>query len=198
LFESELVKNPVRWSGDGKLIVYNVDDPKTGRDVWALPLTGDRKPFPILQTPFFEANPQISPDGKWIAYQSNETGRGEIYVQTLPTGGGKWQISSSGGGYPRWRRDGKELFYMDRPSFGKIVAVGISTAGSNFQSSAPHPLFDSGFSGAGFGHISVTNYYAVSSDGQRFLIPRPESNLTADVTNTPITVVLNWTAALKK
>ena len=87
---------------------------------------------------------------------------------------------------------------MDAQSFGKIVAVGISTAGSNFQSSAPDPLFDSGYINTGFGHTANWNTFAVSSDGQRFLIPRTESNLTAEVTNTPITVVLNWAAALKK
>jgi hypothetical protein len=173
-------------------------DPKTNADVWALPLTGDRKPFPILQTPFREAHPQISPNGKWIAYSSDETGRPEIYVQSFPPGGGKWQSSSNGGMYARWRRDGKELFYMDSLSAGKMVAVGINATGSTLEFSVPRPLFDSGYVSLDFGHTGNWNTYAVSADGQRFLIPRPEATLTEEFTNTPITVVLNWTAGLKK
>src|SRR5262249_17912280 len=111
LMESETLKMPMSWSGDGKSILYWLQDPKTGNDVWALPFFGDRKPFPVLQTPFAEVFPQISPDGKWISYTSNETGRPEIYVQSFPPGAGKWPISSSGGNFSRWRRDGKELLY---------------------------------------------------------------------------------------
>src|SRR5262249_3367617 len=141
---STTAMTPMSWSQDGKFIVYTVMDPKTGRDVWALPMTGDRKPFPILQTPFEESHPQLSPDGTWIAYRSDETGRTEIYVQSFPPGAGKWQISSGGGTYPRWRRDGKELFYMDAPSLGKIMAVGVNP-GSVPEFSTSHPLFDSGY-----------------------------------------------------
>jgi Tol biopolymer transport system component len=84
-------------SPEGKFIVYWVSDPKTGSDVWVLPLAGDRKPIPFLQSPIAESWPQISPDGKWIAYSSNETGRYEIYARPFPSGEGKWQISTSGG-----------------------------------------------------------------------------------------------------
>ena len=145
-------------------------------------------------------HPQISPDGKWFAYESNETGRSEIYVQSFPPGGGKWQISSSGGTFARWRPDGKELFYMENPNFGKVVAVAIRAAGSTFEFSAPRPLFDSGYlTNARAGQIENWNTFDVSADGQRFLIPRPEStNVTGALANTPITVVLNWTAALRK
>ena len=198
LFESELVKTPISWSADGKFILYMIIDPKTGSDGWALPLTGDRKPFPILQTPFNEGHPQISPDGKWIAYASNETGRAEIYIQSFPPGAGKWQISSNGGSFARWRRDGKELFYMDAPFSGKMFSVEVNATGSTVVASVPRPLFDSGYLNLGFGHTGNWNTYAVSADGQRFLIPRPEANLTGALTNTPITVVLNWTAGLKK
>jgi serine/threonine protein kinase/Tol biopolymer transport system component len=198
LVESELVKTPISWSPDGKFILYMVIDPKTGSDGWALPLTGDRKPFPILQTPFNEGHPQISPDGKWIAYSSNETGRSEIYIQSFPPGAGKWQISSNGGSFARWRRDGKELFYMDSPFSGKMVSVEINASGSTVVASVPRPLFDSGYLNLGFGHTGNWNTYAVSADGQRFLIPRPEANLTGALTNIPITVVLNWISGLKK
>src|SRR5207249_4936797 len=122
-------------------------------DVWALPLGGDRKPFPVLQTSFNESHPQISPNGKWLAYHSNETGRPEVYVQSFPPGGGKWQISSDGGMFARWRPDGKELFYMDAVSFGKIVAVGINAAGSKLEYSVPRQLFDSGYINTSFNHV---------------------------------------------
>lgn len=144
LFETDLEMVPMSWSATDTILFY-VRDPKTGADVWALPLAGDRKPVALLQTPFIEQHPQTSPDGKWLAYTSNETGRLEIYVQTLPPGGGKWQVSSGGGGFARWRPDGKELFYMDRPSFGKIVAVAVRATGTTFEYSTPRPLFDSGY-----------------------------------------------------
>src|SRR5262245_32038896 len=97
-----------------------------GDDVWALPFSGDRKPVPVLQMPFAENFPQISPDGKWMSYTSNETGRPEIYVQSFPPGAGKWQISSSGGNFSRWRRDSKELLYLDTNYSGRIFSVAIN------------------------------------------------------------------------
>jgi hypothetical protein len=175
-----------------------VQDPKTNADVWALPLTGDRKPFPVLQTPFVESHPQISPNGKWIAYSSDETGRREIYVQSFPPGAGKWQISTNGGFYPRWRRDGKELFYMETLSRSKLLSVEVNANGATLESSVPRPLFESGYINLSFSHTGNWNTYAVSADGQRFLVPRPESSLTGELNSTPITVVLNWTAGLKK
>src|SRR5262249_34115828 len=113
LFESDVVKMPMSWSSAINTILFYVGDPKNANDVWALPQTGDRKPFPVLQTAFNEAHPQISPDGKWLAYTSNETGSPQIYVQSFPPGHGKWQISNNGGTFSRWRSDGKELFYME-------------------------------------------------------------------------------------
>jgi len=103
---------PVSWSPDGLSIVYEVTDPKTQNDLWVLPLSRDRKAIPLLQTPFRETHGQISPDGKWLAYSSNEAGRNEVYVQPFPAGVGKWQVSTNGGVFPRWRRDGRELFVM--------------------------------------------------------------------------------------
>jgi Tol biopolymer transport system component len=194
LFESDLEMVPISWSGTNTVLFY-VRDPKSGTDVWALPLAGDRKPVALLQTPFNEQHPQISPDGKWFAYTSNETGRSEIYVQTLPPGGGKWQVSSTGGTFARWRPDGKELFYMERASFGKIVAVAVQATGTTFEFSAPRPLFDSGYLNVSPGHTGNYNTFDVSADGTRFLIPRPEVSI---LTDTPLTVVLNRTAALRR
>lgn len=199
LVESENSKMPTSWSRDGKFILYSEIDPKTLFDVWALPLTGDRKAFPVLQTRFSEMHPQITPDGKWVAYHSDETSRAEKYVQSFPPGAGKWQVSSNGGTFSRWRPDGKELFYMETSSFGKLMSVTIEAGGSKLEFSSPAALFDTAYDNQAIRrHSAIWNTFAVSSDGQRFLIPRPESVSPAPVPNTPITVVLNWTAALKK
>ena len=194
LYESDLGMAPMSWSATNTVLFY-VTDPKNSFDVWALPLTGDRKPVPLLQTRFGEQHPHISPNGKWFAYASNETGRTEVYLQTLPPGSGKWQVSVNGGWFPRWRPDGKELFWMDRPTLGKIVALAVEATGSTFEFSAPRPLFDAGYANTAGGHPVQWNTFDVSADGKRFLIPRAEAASLAD---TPLTVVLNWTAALNK
>ena len=190
--------SPTSWSRDGHFILY-WENPTmaVGGDVWALPLTGERKAYPLLQTKFGESNSQISPDGKWFAYLSNESGRIQVYVQSFPPGKGKWMISQNGGYASRWRADGKELFFMDACCFGKIMSAEISFSGSTLVRSTPRPLFDSGFNSiamAARSHTGRSNPYAVSRDGQRFLIPRSD----APNGNPPITVVLNWTALLKK
>jgi hypothetical protein len=157
--------------------------------------TADRKPVPLVHGPLAEDHGQVSPDGKWLAYQSNETGRFEIYIQPFPTGAGRWPISTSGGQFPRWRRDGRELFYMDRTSGGKIFAVDVNAVGLALVAGAPKALFDSGYINLNAGGTYHT--FAVSADGQRFLIPRPPAG-AADAAASPIAVVLNWAAGLKK
>jgi len=201
LVESDTTILPVSWSPDGNSIGYLVVDPKTGSDLWVLPLSGDRKPSPILHTPFFENHGQISPDGKWLAYDSNETARNEVYVQPFPSGAGKWQVSTNGGQFPRWRRDGRELFYMTQSSGGKMMAVDVRSSGSTFEAGAPRDLFDSPFinlphAGTGPG-AGPYHTFAVSADGQRFLIPHPPSSDTASLTM-PIAVVENWAAGIAK
>src|SRR5262249_34982768 len=110
LLRSDVDKWPDDCSHDGRYVVFENQDLKNGYDLWVLPTFGDRKPFPILQTEFNETHSQISPDGKWIAYTSDETGRAEVFVRSFPvTTAGKWQISTGGGDSPQWRRDGKEL-----------------------------------------------------------------------------------------
>jgi len=196
LFESDPPKVPVSWSPDGKSIVFSVRDPKTGFDVWVLPLA-DKKPVPFLQSPFNERDPQISPNGKWIVYTSDETGRSEIYVRPFPTGEGKWQISNRGGLYPKWRRDSKELFYLEINATPRnLISVKVNPAGPTFEYGDPTVLFDSRFANAG--HSTPYQAFAVSPDGQRFLIPHPEGSDDQGTASTPITVVLNWTAGLKK
>jgi Tol biopolymer transport system component len=201
LLESDMTIVPMSWSPDGRWIVYEAIDPKTTNDLWLLPMTGDRKPVALLRTPFAETHAQISPDGHWFAYSSNETGRSEVYVQPFPSGAGKWQVSASGGDFPRWRPDGHELFYMSSASGGNMMAVDVTSHGSTFEPGSPKQLFGSRYinlthtgtaSGAGPYHT-----FAVSVDGQRFLIPYSPSNETSNTT-TPIAVVENWAAALTK
>ena len=186
LLKSDLTKEATDWSNDGRFIVFQAYDPKTDADLWVLPLFGDGKPYPLLQTEFTEAQGFFSPDGHWLAYTSNESGRTEVYVQTFPQSGGKWLISSGGGAQPHWRGDGKELFYMapDRT----LMAVEVNTA-STFETSAPKPLFATQVNG-----YNAPNRYVVSADGQRFLVNSPAGELN----QTPITVVLNWTSKLKR
>jgi Tol biopolymer transport system component len=199
LLESQFAVLPESWAPDGRSIVYAVNDPKTRGDLWMLPLSRDRKPVPLVTTPFADSHGQIAPDGKWLAYQSDETGQTEIYVRPFPAGEGKWQISTGGGVvgfFPRWRGDGRELFYMDSgQSGGKLMAVDVRSTGSAFEAGTPRALFDSGFVGLGEGGRPYTTY-AVLADGQRFLIPRPVASVTQDA-SPPIAVVLNWARGIQ-
>lgn len=150
------------------------------------PLAGDQKPFPFLQTEANETAAVLSPDGQWMAYISDESGRYEVYVQSFPAGGGKRQISTTGGIGPHWRGDGKELFY--HAPDGKLMAVAVK-GGASFESGAPVALFE--FRPGG---NVITPYYAVTRDGQRFLL----STIVETEPNAPLTVVLNWTAEVKR
>ncbi len=186
LLADNLDKYPLDWSPDGRFILLRVNTPKTGNDLWVLPLFGDRKPFPFLQTPFNEGTGRFSPDGRWIVYGSNESGRNEVYVAPFPGPGGKWQVSAAGGSGPRWGRDGKEIFYLGPDN--KLMAATVNGAGSAFEVGAARALF---------GTRAITNQrsmYDPSPDGQRFLV-----NMLADEdAAAPITLVVNWPALLKK
>jgi Tol biopolymer transport system component len=111
------------WSRDGRFMLYSTQDPKTGTDLWVLPTMGERKPFAVLKGRFDEIEGQFSPDAQWLAYASNESGRDEIYIRTFPQAGGTWQVSVWGGSQPRWRRDGRELFYVAPDN--RLMAVPI-------------------------------------------------------------------------
>jgi len=182
------------WSPDGKFILYSDYQDKTKYDLWLLPLEGDHKPVPYLQTPFSEFCAQFSPDGRWIAYVSDESGRFEVYVQTVPASGPKWQISSAGGDFPRWRRDGKELYFIaaDQQLMAVPVKTGSGSSGA-FEPGAPQQLFRIEPVGAA---PTASSPYQPTANGERFLV-----NVQAGGEGTqapPITVVLNWTAGLKK
>jgi Tol biopolymer transport system component len=187
--KSALPKYPTDWSRDGRYILLGVISPGTRSDVWAIS-TADRKAAPILDTIASEDFATLSPDGKWLAFQSDQSGRYEIYVQPFEgvTAGTKrrWQISSGGGALPRWRGDGAEMFYIT--SGGRMMAVGLHPADDDFQFEQAHMLFQTR-------PIPNTwNFYDVSADGQRFLLNLPLEWSSA----APITVVTNWTEKLKQ
>ena len=179
------------WSRDGKLIVFSQTGDNTKDDLWLLPLDGDRKPRLYLQTSFYENQGQFSPDGRWMAYSSDESGQFQVYVQPTPPNGAKWQISSAGGSQPRWRPDGKELFYAapDR----KLMAVPVKID-SSFAAGVPVALFE----GIDLLDLAVDRAltYRPAADGQRFLVSAAPGGDAAVAT--PLTVMTNWTAGLKK
>jgi serine/threonine protein kinase len=186
------------WSRDSRFIIYTQVGSKAKMELWILPMDGgDHKPFPFLQTEFNEMAGQLSPDGRWMAYSSDESGAFEIYVRPFPPGEGKYKISTAGGYQPRWRGDGKELFYVGAD--GKVTSVSVRiTAGprSIFEAGPPDPLFDSRMEIFQLANVSAPNPvldYDVTRDGKRFLIT------TSDRTSAPtINVEVNWTARLKK
>lgn len=188
MLKSDANKIPMDWSPDGRFLLYVVNDPNTKIDLWLLPLFGDQKPFPFLQTAASERLGRFSPDGRWIAYVSDESGSNEIYVRGFPDSGGKWQVSTNGGYHMAWSHNGKELFYLSTDK--KLMAVAVKGDGTTFERGTPKALFDR--------RIPSFNtplaQFAVSADGQKFIVANP----VADNATVPITVVLNWTAGVKQ
>src|SRR5262249_34834937 len=187
-WKSDYFKLPTDWSQDGRFIIYHQRDPKTKGDVWALPMTGsgEKKPFAVVNTDANETGGTLTPDGRWLAYVSNESGRYEVWVQSFP-GGSRRQVTTGGGGGPRWRGDGRELFYYSGDGWLMAAQVRI---GESLEMSAALPLFEFR---AG---IQRTRYasYAVTADGQRFLI-----NEVLDIEpNAQLAVLTNWTAVVKR
>ena len=179
------------WSRDGKYLLYHTTDPETGADLWYMERNEDGsgwEPHPFLQSPFGEYVPRFSPDGRYVAYVSNESGQMEVYVQPFPEGGRKVTVSSNGGTKVRWSRDGKELFYVEGQTF---VAVSVSS-GSSFSVGSATRLFEHP------GLRSGNNYapYDVSADGQRFILAEPVAE-GADTPEPSIRVVQNWFAEFR-
>jgi Tol biopolymer transport system component len=190
-------KAPTQWSHDGRFIVYSEEDPKTKWDIWVLPMEGApvRKPVPFLRTQFNEFSGQISPDGHWMAYTSDESGQSEVYVRSFPNADGPTRISISGGEQPRWRADGKELFYWGG---GKLMAVPVQTgtasgegAKTTFQPGVPQQLFETELSAP----VAAMDQYDVTADGKRFLV---NAVSFGSATSAALNVVVNWDAGLKK
>jgi len=182
LFRSTIQSFPQSWSRDG-LIAFVVVDPTTHGDIWVVPSSGSREARPLLNTPYSETYARISPDGRWLAYVSNDAGNPSVFVTRFPDPGPKWSVSPQGGVCPVWRADGRELFY--RALDGKLMAVPIG-AGAEFEAGSPVALFAPR---AAPGRLGLGTFYDVAKDG-RFLI-----NLQVERTSPPATVVLNWTAA---
>jgi hypothetical protein len=155
---------PIDWSPDGRLLLYQVFDVNTGWDLWMMPLTGD-PPAPYLVSPFSEGSARFSPDGKWLAYTSNESGRDEIFMRSLANLPGKWQVSIAGGRAPRWRRDGQELFYIG-PN-GNVMSVDVF-ADPDLRLGSPVSLFQSPFAAAG--PIGFIAPFEVEGNGQFFIL----------------------------
>jgi eukaryotic-like serine/threonine-protein kinase len=179
---------PYAWSPDGKYVLYGTAGPKGSLEIWSQPLSGDRKPSAYLEATYYQTSATFSPDGRWVAYVSRETGRADVFIESFPTPGAKTQVSISGGDAPRWRRDGRELYYLSLDQ--KVMAVDV-TFGEVVQIGKPTPLFEIP-TGAGQ-RTFVSSEYDVSADGKRFIISIPVQAVGA-----PITVVMNWLQALKQ
>ena len=165
------------WSRDGRFIVYESTSGQANVDLWLLPLFGDRKPTPFLQTPYSELQARFSLEAggpHWLAYVSNESGKNQVYVTTFPAPGRKWQVSINGGSKPEWRGDGKEIFFQSPD--GQIMAVPVTMAPA-FEVGAPHALF-----------ANPGRSFEVNADGQRFLVNAPAGEEPLP----PVTVVVNW------
>jgi eukaryotic-like serine/threonine-protein kinase len=191
LTSATLPKNVNDVSPDGNWLIFDIGalamaNSPTKNDLWLLPLTGERRPTPLLQTQFNEQSANISPDGRWVAYTSDESRRGEVYVQAFPQPDGSWQISVGGGVDAQWRGDGKELFYISPE--GKLMAVAVKAGAGSFAAGIPKALFAARFSSGG------RNRFVVTDDGQQFLI----ITRTEDANPAPINVVINWAAEVKR
>jgi eukaryotic-like serine/threonine-protein kinase len=181
-----LAANGLDVDRDGRALIFERTTPQNASDLWILPLDGSGEPYPFLASPFSEFHGKFSPDGRWLAYSSTESGRAEVFVRSFPGNEGKWPVSTGGGAQPRWRSDGKELFFLNPER--QLMSVGIKH-GQSLEIGTPAPLFRTQISG----HL-LPNRYDVSSDGQRFLINSSvEGNESA-----PMFVTINWLSGIKK
>ncbi len=191
LLESDQAKIPQDASSDGRLLLFASLDPQSGFDLWMLPLTGDPIPQVFLKTPFQESGAQFTPDGRWVAYHSNESGRYEVYVQAVDGQQGRTQVSTGGGAQPRWRRDAREIFYVSLESRMMAAPVKGTPGGRALDFGTPVPLFSVDITG-GPVLLNNTQQYAVSPDGQRFMV-----NVSIDPTP-PINLLVGWNPSTVK
>jgi Tol biopolymer transport system component len=193
--ESTDNKYPNSWSNDGQLLLFHTGNARsrTGNDVWVLPLGQQQKPRVFLGGTFNETGGRFSPDGRWVSYQSGESGRAEVYVVPYPGPGGKWQISVGGGFAPRWNPNGRELLYQSTGT--TIMSVTVDGSGTAFLASTPQKLFETRLRNENYRGYGVGSAYDISPDGQRIL-----ANLMTNAPTAPdaVTVVTNWTSLLRR
>ena len=185
LLSDHVDKTPTGWSSDRKFLLYSIADPRTGLDVWVLPLAGDRKPRPFLNSVTDERFAQFSPDGRWVAYVASESGRQDVYIAPFPGPGAPRQVSIAGGSYPRWRADGKELFYHSFDN--KLMAATGIREGASLELDSVRPLFEMRAPDG-----LPRHFYDVAGNGQRFMIVVPD-----ETGATPLTLVTNWPTLVK-
>jgi Tol biopolymer transport system component len=188
---------PWSVSPNGATLVFSERDPDTNYDLYTLPLADRAKPSLYFRAPDSQVFGQFSPDGRWLAYASGESGRGELYVTSFPQPVSRYQVSTNGGAQPQWRRDGRELFF--RPirtgGFVSMMAVGVDAAADALRLGVPKPIFEGTVSTVT--HAQPIFTYAVTPDGQRFLVSRVPGEGGSEV-ETPLAVVVNWDAALPR
>jgi serine/threonine protein kinase len=188
LVESTFNKAPQAWSADGKVVLYWEVAASRGRDLLAVPVAGDRKPVAVVRTDASESRSDLSPDGRFLAYESSESGRPEVYIARFPTGGAKWPVSSTGGANPHWRRDGKEIYFMT----GRALMHAAVTTGDGADVGVAEPLFDVG-SRLPRAFDTHSNIFNVTADGQRFLFNLPQYTAPDS-----LTLVVNWPALVRQ
>ena len=186
LLASSVAKFPMDWSPDGRFLLYVTLEPTRGFDLWALPMHGDHTPIAVVQTEFNEGLAEFSPDGRWIAYESDKSGRHEIYVRPFPGPGNDFLASTSGASQVRWSRDGKELFYIGADDRLMALPITASSDGKTVDFGTPTPLFATGILSPGVN--TFRQQYAVSPDGRAFVLQA----LVGQANASPITIILNW------
>ncbi len=196
LFEASSARSvqALNWAPDDRSLLFAMPGLKTSSDIWRLPFAGDRQPVALLQSAFNEAYGQLSPDGRWISYTSNESLPAEVMVRSTSPDGGKWVISSGGGNAPRWRGDSGELFFIGS---GKMWSVTLTTKGADLGPSLPKDLFDQSGIDNNQGHPSYFSY-DVARNGERFLMTRRSSGGENAPAKSAIVVVLNWIGGIKR
>ena len=172
------------FSPGGQYLAFEENSPSTRTDIWILPLHGEPKPRPFVQTAYTEWSPAFSPDGHWIAYESDESGRSQIYIQPFPGPGGRWQISNEDGTRPFWNHDGRELYYINEK---KVMVVPIQ-GGASFSAGTPRVLFEGDFFASG-------HFYDISPNGQQFFFIK---DVTPAGAPTEVNVILNWSSEIKR
>jgi dipeptidyl aminopeptidase/acylaminoacyl peptidase len=183
LAQSDRTLRPNSWSADGRTLLYSEDAPAIQSDLWTLSTAPDAKRAPYLQTPADESNAAFSPDGRWVAYQSDESGRSEVYVRAFPDSGGKWQISNGGGTMPHWAANGREIVYHDNED-GIAAAEVRSTPGGSFQFEPPRQLFRASVTRQGLEWV-----YDIAPDGKSFVVTQ---SVAVPVGAMHVTLIFNW------